>query len=120
MTDPFLSLKDFVLAMHSLLAASALLLPSILALGLQQQLPARDLHSSQTAKCRTYPGDAAWPTAAEWHAFNQTIGGRLVATVPLAAPCHNDEWAVYNNETCAALQHGWLEPQTQYVARLDH
>ncbi|KAF2724761.1 FAD/FMN-containing isoamyl alcohol oxidase MreA [Polychaeton citri CBS 116435] len=68
----------------------------------------------QTA-CRCYPGDDCWPSAYEWATFNDTIGGKLVATVPLAAPCHNDRFAAYDNTTCSALQDGWTSPETHYV-----
>ncbi|KAK3674091.1 hypothetical protein LTR78_005938 [Recurvomyces mirabilis] len=75
---------------------------------------ARDTNVAQAQKCRSYPGDASWPTTAQWTAFNKTINGRLVATVPLAAPCHDDKWAKYNNATCTSLQASWLEPQEHY------
>ncbi|KAK3114359.1 hypothetical protein LTR53_007396 [Teratosphaeriaceae sp. CCFEE 6253] len=73
-------------------------------------------HSPRATKvtCRCFPRDACWPTTADWTAFNKTIGGKLVATIPLAAPCHNDPYAAYSNATCSALQAGWLEPQTHY------
>jgi len=91
-----------------------LLGPSIaFAVSLPQQLTA-SLHARDTkSSCRCYPGDKCWPTVKEWATFNKTIGGKLVATVPLAAPCHNDVWEPYNNATCAALQAAWLEPGTQ-------
>lgn len=73
-------------------------------------------HGSRTAAnsdCRCFPGDDCWPTAQEWSEFNATVNGRLVATVPLAAACHNDAWATYNNATCTKLQNSWLDPETQ-------
>lgn len=33
------------------------------------------------------PGQACWPTTAQWQAFNQSVNGRLQATVPYASPC---------------------------------
>lgn len=67
------------------------------------------------ADCKCFPGDDCWPTAEEWREFNSTIDGQLIATVPLASPCHDDEWASYDNATCIELQEAWLNPETQYV-----
>ncbi|EMC98973.1 hypothetical protein BAUCODRAFT_65846 [Baudoinia panamericana UAMH 10762] len=67
-----------------------------------------------TSSCRCFPGDLCWPSEAIWDAFNFTVGGRLVATVPLAAPCHYDQYAPYSNDTCANLQANWLWPQQHY------
>ncbi|GME28821.1 FAD/FMN-containing isoamyl alcohol oxidase MreA [Neofusicoccum parvum] len=61
--------------------------------------------------CRCFPGDACWPAASEWQALNETVGGRLVATVPLAAPCHDP---VYDASTCQTLRDNWLWPQQHY------
>ena len=66
-----------------------------------------------TNQCRCFPGDACWPCADTWAQLNQSIGGALVATTPLAAPCHNDPFAPYDAAECQKLQDGWLEPQTQ-------
>jgi len=62
--------------------------------------------------CRCFPGDACWPTAKEWAKFNATVGGRLVATVPIAAVCHHDPFTRYNAEACQALLDVWGYPQT--------
>ena len=35
--------------------------------------------------CRTIPGDDAWPSKVDWDQLNQTVHGKLIATVPLAA-----------------------------------
>lgn len=63
--------------------------------------------------CKCFPGDDCWPTKEEWNQFNSSINGRLVATVPLAAVCHEDEWSSYDNATCTKLQNSWLDPETQ-------
>ncbi|KAJ7037227.1 FAD binding domain protein [Mycena alexandri] len=72
--------------------------------------------SLAAASCKCYPGDACWPTATEWSSLNTTVGGRLVATVPLAAACHDDQWARYDNTTCTALQNSWVDPETHYLS----
>ncbi|KAH7130145.1 hypothetical protein B0J11DRAFT_503949 [Dendryphion nanum] len=57
-------------------------------------------------KCKLLPGDADWPTEAEWSAFNYTLGGRLIATIPLASPCYAN-WNNYDKEKCAAINAVW-------------
>jgi hypothetical protein len=66
-------------------------------------------------ECRCFPGDYCWPSQAQWNTFNETLGGKLVATVPLAAPCHVDSFTPYDAEQCGAVQDTWWYPQTHYV-----
>lgn len=70
--------------------------------------------SGESGSCRCFPGDACWPTACEWARFNATVGGRLIATVPIAAACH-ESFMEYDADACAALQAVWDYPQTHYV-----
>ncbi|KZL79138.1 fad binding domain-containing protein [Colletotrichum incanum] len=58
-----------------------------------------------TKACKYLPGDAGWPSADAWAQLNETVGGRLVATVPLGSPCHGE---AYNATECARLQDAWL------------
>jgi len=49
--------------------------------------------------------------------YGQTsTSGKLVATIPLASPCHDDKFAEYNVAECQSLRDGRLEPQTHYVS----
>ncbi|KAK8070582.1 FAD binding domain protein [Apiospora hydei] len=66
--------------------------------------------------CRTILSDAAWPNITAWNNLNETVGGKLIATVPIAAPCHktlngapND---LYDEERCAVLRDTWFLPET--------
>ncbi|RGP62645.1 putative isoamyl alcohol oxidase [Fusarium sporotrichioides] len=63
--------------------------------------------ASATGKysCKCFPGDSCWPSDAEWSNLNSTVGGRLVATVPLGSPCHDPD---YNADECKHLQSEWL------------
>ena len=49
-----------------------------------------------TSGCRCFPGDNCWPALSEWAAFNQSLGGKLIGTVPLASPCHNDAFGPFD------------------------
>ncbi|KAH1452174.1 hypothetical protein KXX58_003324 [Aspergillus fumigatus] len=64
---------------------------------------------SKGAQCRCLPGDSCWPSPASWAALNSTVGGRLVATVPIGSPCHDP---TYDAAACAALRDAWNLPQT--------
>lgn len=68
------------------------------------------------------PTDAGWPSTDHWNQLNATVCGQLIATVPLAAPCHDAtepgqglsrDWPAYDEEKCATLQNSWLEPELQ-------
>jgi FAD/FMN-containing dehydrogenase len=59
--------------------------------------------------CYCFPGDSCWPDVNVWSEFNSTVGGRLVATIPLAAVCHGSE---YHQTECDRLQANWFYPQT--------
>ena len=65
-----------------------------------------------TTSCRCFPSEPCWPSPAEWNAFNETIGGKLIATVPLAAPCHDSAFGPYDEEACNALRDVWFFPET--------
>lgn len=63
-------------------------------------------------QCRSIPGDEAWPSPAEWDAFNQTVEGKLIATVPIASPCHDTFPGVaYDAERCASIRDNWARPE---------
>ncbi|KAK2008927.1 FAD binding domain-containing protein [Colletotrichum eremochloae] len=57
-----------------------------------------------TSDCKCFPGDSCWPAKAQWDALNTTVGGNLIATVPLGSPCHDP---TYDAATCASLQSKW-------------
>jgi hypothetical protein len=64
------------------------------------------------ADCRCMPSDPCWPTTSAWNDLNSTVGGRLLATIPLGSPCHEP---VYSQSECAVLQNEWIDPQLQLV-----
>lgn len=60
--------------------------------------------------CHCLPGDDCWPSISQWNALNSSVAGRLIATVPIGAPCHEPG---FDALACAQLQQGWHQPQTQ-------
>ncbi|KAK6845937.1 hypothetical protein PG987_001125 [Apiospora arundinis] len=59
--------------------------------------------------CRCFPGDKCWPTDQSWNHLNKTVGGRLVATIPLGSPCHG---LTYNEARCQGIRDAWNLPDT--------
>ncbi|KAL2844064.1 hypothetical protein BJY01DRAFT_264075 [Aspergillus pseudoustus] len=66
---------------------------------------------AQNTNCHCLPEDSCWPASNKWDALNSTVGGRLIATVPIGSPCHDP---TYDADACAELQANWNYPQTHY------
>jgi hypothetical protein len=64
--------------------------------------------------CRCFPGESCWPSQDDWSRFNQSIGGRLISTVPLGSVCHDDAFGPYDAAACARLRATWDFPETHY------
>ncbi|KAF2187867.1 FAD binding domain-containing protein [Zopfia rhizophila CBS 207.26] len=60
----------------------------------------------QSRKCKTYPGDAGWPSERIWKLFDALLGGALIKTVPDAAVCYRD-WSVFDALQCQTLTDNW-------------
>ncbi|KAL6716011.1 hypothetical protein ACLMJK_006973 [Lecanora helva] len=70
-------------------------------------LPVSHSAAAPQPSCRCLPGDTCWPKPQDWASLNKTVGGRLIATVPLAAPCHDP---TYNGAECANIKNLWALP----------
>jgi hypothetical protein len=68
----------------------------------------------KSGACKAFPGDATWPSSRLWDAFNKTIDGALIKTVPIAAPCYRN-LGLYDAEKCAAIQRDFTNAYFQYV-----
>lgn len=96
------------------ISAAAALLAGVWIASPQWLLSATAALRQQQPRCRCFPGDACWPSPAEWASFNETLGGRLIATVPLASPCHDDDFggvSRYDADRCAAIRARWGQPE---------
>ena len=80
---------------------------------LPQHLEVRQSNASRP-KCKTYPGDADWPSEASWRLFDVLLGKRLIKTVPEAARCH-PEWGQYSADVCQSLTAGWNNSTLRYT-----
>ncbi|KAI1424998.1 hypothetical protein F5Y12DRAFT_749218 [Xylaria sp. FL1777] len=72
--------------------------------------------TSAGLQCRVIPGDPSWPSDDIWAGLNNTVHGKLIATVPVAAPCHRSVLeqpnALFNKDVCATLRDNWFFPET--------
>ncbi|KAI5865325.1 putative FAD-dependent isoamyl alcohol oxidase [Durotheca rogersii] len=57
--------------------------------------------------CRHIPGDAGWPSLRKWAQLNETVGGRLISTIPQAHVCHDEPFGQYNKTACDELSAEW-------------
>lgn len=64
----------------------------------------------ERSTCYCFPGDKCWPASPAWASLNSTVGGRLIATVPIGSPCHDPN---YDAAACSALQSQWGAPELQ-------
>ena len=68
------------------------------------------LKFSAALQCRCFPGEACWPTSADWTNLNSSVDGRLIATIPIGSPCHDP---TYDAARCLAIQEKWFDPSEQ-------
>ncbi|KAG0222340.1 hypothetical protein BGW41_006061 [Actinomortierella wolfii] len=55
-------------------------------------------------QCRCLPDQPCWPSASTWASFNETVGGRLIATTPVARECHEP---FYDQAKCDEIKKGY-------------
>ena len=58
--------------------------------------------SNDGRHCKTYPGDADWPSDERWSAFNSSLGGALVKGIPPAAACYQGPY--YDEARCGVVR----------------
>ena len=104
--------RRFPKSIAILLASSINALPSNSGSNVAAQL---GYQNGSTSQCRCFPGDSCWPSVAVWNAFNHTLGGKLIATVPIASVCHEDSFASYDAQACAELQSTFFFPETHWT-----
>lgn len=66
----------------------------------------------KSGACKVFPGDSQWPSQSTWDTFDKLLGGALIKTVPLAAPCYHN-LGVYDAEKCQAVRDSFSNQYTQ-------
>ena len=69
------------------------------------------------AVCKLLPGDESWPSDVLWTVLDLLLGGALIESVPIAAPCYSSQ-PEYNEAECATITSLWSSPEFQYVKTL--
>jgi hypothetical protein len=64
-----------------------------------------------TSTCKVFPGDASWPGDVKWSLLNHTVGGALIKTIPVAAPCYPGLF--YDADGCAYITAQWTNSSLQ-------
>lgn len=63
-------------------------------------------------KCKTYPGDALWPSTIVWKVFNLLTGFAVSETVPIGASCY-DDFGNYDAARCEYITSQWTNSTIQ-------
>lgn len=63
---------------------------------------------AKSQQCKTFPGDALWPTRTIWKVFNLLTGNALIETVPIGAVCYEGTPA-YDEAKCADVLARWAQ-----------
>lgn len=62
----------------------------------------------EPSECRILPQDDNWPKKNIWESFNRSVDGRLIRTIPIGTPCHQEN---FDLEKCQYVQDSWHEPE---------
>lgn len=96
-----------------------LLLLSLTTLALTSSIPNLSLPNptpDSNSSCYCLPQDPCWPSPQQWAHFNYTIAGALIATTPIASPCHSHSpFTPYDAVRCATIRNTWPLPSTHYT-----
>jgi hypothetical protein len=58
----------------------------------------------KSGQCKAFPGDSNFPKEKVWSIFDRLLGGALIRTTPIAAPCYkNSTWNNYDEAKCADI-----------------
>ena len=95
-------------------AGAAMTTADVAAQTLPEILPLK--HS---VKCRCLPLDPCWPSSAEWLDFNQSVHGRLQASVDEVGACIGPKGSEKNDVCVAQLNQTddefWIADQPRYM-----
>ncbi|PLB35574.1 putative isoamyl alcohol oxidase [Aspergillus candidus] len=88
---------------------TALILQTVSAASTQTVIRSEPSVAVHTARhCKYITGDVGWPQPQLWSQLNQTVEGRLIATVPVGSVCHDP---TYDKAKCLAVTANWARPQ---------
>jgi hypothetical protein len=60
--------------------------------------------AKRSGACKAFPGDWNYPKSLVWSIFDLLLGGALIKTTPVAAPCYKTSaWNDYDEAKCADI-----------------
>lgn len=68
--------------------------------------------STPKSNCKAFPGDAEWPSQHTWKTFRKLLGGALIETLPIGAPCYKN-LGVYDAKKCSEVRDSFADPYFQ-------
>lgn len=77
-----------------------------------QENSKRSINHLTSKKCKTFPGDALWPSQIVWKLFDLLTGGALIKAVPIGAACY-DDFGVYDEARCSHIVEQWSNSSLQ-------
>lgn len=69
--------------------------------------------SRNFSSCKTYPGDALWPSATFWDVLDTLLNNSLIPTVPISSPCYDSKWGSKDAAKCSTVINTFGQPLTQ-------
>ena len=57
--------------------------------------------------CKNHPLHSSWPSVRDWSALNQSTGGVLIKTEPVASSCYNAS-SFASTTSCDEIQKNWF------------
>lgn len=70
--------------------------------------------ASSKDQCKAFPGDSNYPKEFIWSIFDLLLGGALIKTTPVAAPCYkNSAWQDYDEAKCEDISTRFMTADLQ-------
>ncbi|KAF1834148.1 hypothetical protein BDW02DRAFT_598395 [Decorospora gaudefroyi] len=63
-----------------------------------------------SASCKTFLDNSSWPKDIIWKLFDVLLGGALIPTKPVAAPCYDSQWGKKDSAKCADVTNNFTNP----------
>jgi hypothetical protein len=70
--------------------------------GFENSTAATAKNARRSGACKAFPGDWNYPKKLVWNVFDLLLGGALIKTTPIAAPCYKSS-GVYDEAKCAGI-----------------
>jgi hypothetical protein len=80
--------------------------------GFENSTAAAAKNARRSGACKAFPGDKNYPKKLVWNVFDLLLGGALIKTTPVAAPCYRSS-GVYDEAKCAGISKKFTTAELQ-------